>query len=87
MTRFKATEWMMRREGKELEPTVTLEILKEMLQKHHKDFLINRTGGWERTDIEHFLNMNHWLYPSHIQEHHIRTCYSILMELSNVDVE
>jgi len=87
VARFKATEWMMRREGKELVPTVTLEILTALIKEYHSTFLVNMTGGWRRESIEHFLELNNWLYPSHIQEHHIRTCYSILMELSNVDVE
>ena len=88
MARFKATEWMMCRNGNgRLKPTVTLKMLTDLIREHHKVFLVNKTGGWKRTDIEYFLELNNWLYPAYVQEFHIRTCYSILKELNNVDVE
>lgn len=87
MARFKATEWMMKRgDNGKLEPTVTKRMLQRMLLKHHKDYLINKYGGWKRSDVALFLNLNHWLYPSNIKEFHIRTCISILREMVNVEV-
>lgn len=93
MTRFKATEWMMRLEKGEMVPTITLKMLQEMLEEHHKKYLIVPWleevvyHPWQRKDIEFFLNINHWLYANHIQEHHIKTCYSILKGMVNVAVE
>ena len=81
--RFKATEWMMRREGDKLVPTITLQILREKIEQFHRAFGLEYLG-WKRSDVEHFLNCNNWLYPSTWKEHHVRTVYSILTEMLNV---
>lgn len=85
MTRFKATEWMMRLEKGEMVPTITLKMLQEMLEKHHKDFALFVTG-WNRSDVDHFLEINQWLYRGHVQYHHVKTCYSILKEWQRAEV-
>lgn len=75
MARFKKTEWMY---------GVTKAQLTDMLKDHYKDFHIEDTGGWREEDIRHFLQLHHWLYPdTYPAQHHIRTCESIIMEVSN----
>lgn len=86
MTRFKAHEWMMKVEDGQRVPTVTLEMLRELMEEYSKTFSLDATD-WTETDARHFLEIHHWLYPSHIQHHHVRTCYSILTEMMNVDSE
>lgn len=75
--RFKTREWITRWKDGEFVPTITLKMLREMLRRHHRNFSLH-LSGWSRSDIEHFLEINHWLCPSHIQEFHVRTCYSVL---------
>ena len=83
LSRFKATEWMMKVEDGKRVPTVTRQMLREMLRKHCDNFCLNVTG-WSKDDVEHFLEINHWLYPSKIEHHHVKTVYSLLREMMNV---
>lgn len=73
MARFKKSEW---------NPNVTQAVLKEMLGDYYNEFGLHENEGWTKTDVQHFLQVNHWLYKEeHAREHHCRTVESILTEM------
>ncbi|MHA1786748.1 MAG: hypothetical protein ACTSWU_00940 [Candidatus Thorarchaeota archaeon] len=67
---FKKHEWLG--VGSEMQ-------LRRLLQNYRREF---RVSVWDESDIDHFLELFHYLYPeAHSRRHHVRCIATIIRRM------